>query len=256
MATAAVPGIVGRAGVAVGDRAVNPVLEEILQSNQVRDEQGVCRPLHAQMSEAEGELIIAVFEEVKPDTSLEIGFAYGISTLFACAALDRNAKPCRHIVVDPLQFSEFAGIGLKNIERAGYSRFIDFLETPSELVLPHLLQAKTRVQVAIIDGFHTFDHALVDFFYINKMLDVGGVIIFDDVNMPAIARLISHVTTYPAYRVLMGTAMPRPPNFLVSIRRRLNPRGLSARHSRDNPSCIALQKLAPDTRNWDWHVNF
>src|SRR5260370_33163993 len=148
---------------AVGDRAVNPVLEEILHSNQVRDAHGVCRPLRAQMSEAEGELIIAVFEEVKPDTSLEIGFAYGISTLFACTALGRNAKPCRHIVVDPLQSSEFAGIGLININRAGYSRFVGFFETPSELVLPELLQAKTRLQAALIAGYHTFDNALVDF---------------------------------------------------------------------------------------------
>src|SRR5207244_7690344 len=54
MAAVAVPGIVSRVGMAVGDRAVNPVLEEILQSNQVRDEHGVCRPLRAQMSEAEG----------------------------------------------------------------------------------------------------------------------------------------------------------------------------------------------------------
>src|SRR5207245_5819060 len=111
MAAVAVPGIVSRVGMAVGDRAVNPVLEEILQSNQVRDEHGVRRPLQAQMSEAEGELIITVFEEVKPDTSLEIGFAYGISTLFACAALDRNAKPCRPIVVHPLQSSECTELG-------------------------------------------------------------------------------------------------------------------------------------------------
>jgi predicted O-methyltransferase YrrM len=235
---------------------MNPVLRDILDSREIRDEHGVRHPLRFAMSEAEGELIAEVFEAVKPDASLEIGCAYGISTLFACTALDHNEKQCRHIVIDPLQSSRFGGIGLMNVERAGYGRFVDFIEAPSEIALPRLLDAQTRIQAAIIDGFHTFDHALVDFFYVNKMLDVGGAIVFDDVNMPSIARLISHVSTYPSYRVLKGTAMPRAPNPFVSLRRRLNAKGLSARHSRDNPSCIALQKVAPDARDWDWHANF
>ena len=235
---------------------MNRVLEEILQSKQVRDEQGARLPLCANMSEEEGHLISTVFESLKPETSIEIGFAYGISTLFACEALDRNRISSRHIVIDPLQFSEFGGVGLGNIKRAGYERFVDFREAPSEIALPQLLDANTRIQAAIIDGFHTFDHALVDFFYINKMLDVGGAVIFDDVNMPSIARLVSHIAKYPAYRILAGTAIPRSPNPLVSIRRRLRPKGRSPRRSRDNPSCIALEKVAPDARPWDWHVNF
>jgi predicted O-methyltransferase YrrM len=235
---------------------MNPVLAEILQTRRVIDAAGQSRPLSDAMSPEEGELIIRIFEQVKPDISLETGFAYGVSALFACAALDRNGKPARHIVIDPRQSADYDRIGWLNVERAGYARFVDFREAPSELALPELLGAATRIQAAIIDGFHTFDHALIDFFYINKMLDVGGVVIFDDVNMPSIARLIGHVTTYPCYRVYDGTAMPRAPNPFVSLRRRLNRRGLSARHSRDNPTCLAVQKVAPDARHWNWHADF
>jgi predicted O-methyltransferase YrrM len=240
----------------LGDCPVSPVLTEILRSNQVEDAQGIARPLFANMNEAEGELIVRVFDSVKPDVSLEIGFAYGVSTLFACAALDRNRKPARHIVIDPSQSKLYDGIGLLNVQRAGYAHFVDFVEAASEFALPRLLEAQNRIQVAIIDGWHTFDHALVDFFYINKMLDVGGVIIFDDVNMPSIARLVAHVTTYPAYRAFDATPIGRAPNPLVALRRRLNGTGRSATHSRDNPSCIAVQKVAPDTRDWDWHADF
>jgi predicted O-methyltransferase YrrM len=235
---------------------MNPVLAEILRTDRVKDENGVGLPLRSHMNEAEGELIARVFEAVKPETSLEIGFAYGVSTLFACEALNHNQKPCRHIVIDPNQSSLFGGIGLINVERSGYRGLLDFVEEPSEIALPRLLQANTRIQAAIIDGFHTFDHALVDFFYVNKMLDVGGVVIFDDVNMPSIARLLSHVMTYPAYRLFDATAMPRAPNIFVALRRRLNGTGRSARHSRDNPSCVAVQKAAPDKRDWDWHIHF
>jgi predicted O-methyltransferase YrrM len=235
---------------------MNAILSEILRSNQVLDAAGKPRPLTVNMNQAEGELIMRVFEAVKPDLSLEVGFAYGVSALFACSALDRNAKPARHIVIDPCQSTLFDGIGLLNLERAGYRRFVELIEEPSEIALPRLLQARTRVQAAIIDGWHTFDHALVDFFYVNKMLEPGGVVIFDDVNMPAIARLIGHVLTYPAYRVFDATPIARAPNPFVALRRRLNGGWPSPAHSRDNPSCIALRKTADDTRDWDWHRDF
>ncbi|MGH7045270.1 MAG: class I SAM-dependent methyltransferase [Stellaceae bacterium] len=236
--------------------AASPVLARILRTNRVEDAHGVARPLLANMSAAEGELIIRVFEVVKPDISLEVGFGYAISTLFACAALDHNGKPARHIVIDPNQSKLYAGIGLLNVERAGYIRFVEHVDAGSELALPRLLEARTRIQAAIIDGWHTFDHALVDFFYVNKMIDVGGVVIFDDVNMPSIARLLGHLTTYPSYRVFDATEVRRAPNPLVALRRRWNGTGRSAIHARDNPSCIAVQKVAPDTRDWDWHADF
>lgn len=235
---------------------MNPVLEEILRTDCVKDYKEVPRPLFGSMGEAKGHLIMQVFEAVKPDTSVETGFAFGVSTLFACTALERNGKLARHIVIDPLQTIVFERVGLLNIKRASYDRFVELQETGSELALPLLYQTNTRVQAAIIDGYHTFDHALIDFFYINKMLDVGGVVIIDDVNMPSVARLVAHITTYPCYRVYGGTEMPRAPNLFVSLRRLFNPKGLSGRHSRDNPSCIALQKTAPDIRDQDWHVDF
>jgi len=179
-----------------------------------------------------------------------------VATLFACAGLEQKQKPARHIVIDPLQSSMFDRIGLLNIERAGYARIVELREAPSEIALPELHAADTRIQAAIIDGFHTFDHALVDFFYINKMLDIGGVVIFDDVNLPSLARLVAHVATYPCYRVLKGTAPPRAPNPFVTLRRSFNRHRLSIRHMRDNPRVIALQKVAPDTREWDWHADF
>jgi hypothetical protein len=235
---------------------MNPVLEEMLRSGQVTDAAGASRPLIGPMSRAGGELIREIFESVKPDVSVETGFACGVATLFACAGLERNRKPARHIVIDPLQSVMFERIGLLNIERAGYGRFVELREAPSEIALPQLYEAGTAVQAAIIDGFHTFDHALVDFFYINKMLEVGGVVIFDDVNIPSLARLIAHIRTYPCYRVLKATAPPRAPNPFVSLRRSLHRHRLSMSHMRDNPRVLALRKVAPDTREWGWHADF
>jgi hypothetical protein len=104
-------------------------------------------------------------------------------------------------MIDPCQTSEWHGIGLANIQRAGFAGMIELHEKGSEIVLPQFLAEGLKIQAAIIDGYHTFDHALIDFFYINKMLKVGGVVIMDDTEFPSIAQVVDHILTYPSYQI-------------------------------------------------------
>jgi predicted O-methyltransferase YrrM len=236
---------------------MNLVLEEILRTREVTDGVEVL-PLHSGMEVAEGDVVKRVFSTAKPDISLEIGFAYGISALYVCDTLAENQKPAKHILIDPFQTTQWRGIGLKNIDRAGYSSMVCLVEEKSEIALPKLHSQGIRIQAAIIDGWHTFDHALVDFFYVNKMLDVGGIIIFDDANWPSLIPLMRHVSTYPAYRQFMVAQSDRPVSTRTKIRRAI---GTLTRHpmfirSWDHPTCVAFQKTRPDERNYDWCVDF
>jgi predicted O-methyltransferase YrrM len=236
---------------------MNQVLDEILRTHRVTDGVEVF-PLRYAMTPPEGRVITAVFTTIKPDVSVEVGFAYGVSTLYACDALAENQKPAKHIVIDPYQTTDYRGIGFKNIIRAGYGDMVSLLEEKSEIALPKLYSQGTRVQAAIIDGWHTFDHALVDFFYVNKMLDVGGVVIFDDTDWPSLMPLIRHVATYPAYRQFMTDCSEDRVSARTKIRRAISKwtRLSIFGRSWDNPSCIAFQKIAADERNWDWHASF
>jgi predicted O-methyltransferase YrrM len=240
---------------------MNAVLENILQTNLVNDGNAQLA-LHSNMNREQGILIDRVFRTVKPDLSLEIGFAYGISTLFVCDALAHNGKAATHIVIDPFQNSDWAGIGLKNIERAKYEHLIDFCEEPSEIALPSLLARGTRVQAAIIDGNHTFDHALVDFFYVNKMLTIGGIVILDDTNFRSISRLVEHILTYPAYELFATTMQPSQSTMRTKVRRALASWTQLPQLRREwdaaeqYPTCMAFRKIAKDDRRWDWHVDF
>jgi predicted O-methyltransferase YrrM len=249
---------------------MNTVLEKILQTNLV-DDGNTPLPLHSNMSREEGVLIDQVFRTVKPDVSLEIGFAYGVSTLFVCDALAVNGKAATHIVIDPAQHSHWGGIGLQNIARAGYGHFIDFHEERSEIALPSLLSCGTRIEAAIIDGNHTFDHVLVDFFYVNKILTVGGIVILDDTSFPSISRVAEHILTYPAYELFATTTQPSMATrtrvrralarWIPKLRREWDYLGkgwdyLSSRASWVYPSCMAFRKIAEDDRRWDWHVDF
>jgi len=57
--------------------------------------------------------------------------------------------------------------------------------------LPQLLKNKTELDFAYIDGWHTFDYTPVDFFYIDKMLKVRGIVAFNDVSWRSVHKVIN-----------------------------------------------------------------
>jgi len=48
----------------------------------------------------------------------------------------------------------------------------------------------TQIEFAVLDGWHTFDQGLIDFFYISRMLSVGGVVSLDEVNYESVHKLV------------------------------------------------------------------
>jgi predicted O-methyltransferase YrrM len=169
-----------------------PVINEIYETAD--------RNLRASaITPAEGELIHRAISENQIERTIEVGCAYGLSSLFICSALMNRPNP-HHVIIDPFQTSAYNGQGISNLRRAGIS-FFELIEQPSELALPVLLEQEAVFDFALIDGFHTFDHTLLDFFYLNRMLRVGGLIAFDDNNMAGVHKVIRYVANYPSYRL-------------------------------------------------------
>jgi len=142
---------------------VNAVLERILTTRTVTDGSTVLPLSHpdfpnlpVHMDEREGRMLERVIAAVRPAVSLEIGFAYGVSTLFICGALAAACAVATHIVMDPHQSTQWRGIGLRNVREAGYAGMVRFYEEQSEFVLPRLLAEGIKVDFALIDGWHTF----------------------------------------------------------------------------------------------------
>jgi len=192
--------------------ATNPILSDIYDHCEVVDEHGVRHKLSAEISRDEGEMLDSIIEQHQFTRTLEIGCAYGLSSLFICGALSRRKSPC-HTIIDPFQHTMWSGIGVHNLSISGYD-FFELIEMPSEIALPQMLEQKRAFQFALIDGFHTFDHALVDFFYVDRLLEEGGVVVFDDLQLPAINRLARYVSTYPNYAVCAASqrAIVHPPS--------------------------------------------
>jgi predicted O-methyltransferase YrrM len=68
----------------------------------------------------------------------------------------------------------------------------------SHVALPLLLAevtsgAREPFDFIFIDGFHTFDYTLLDFFYADLLLKVNGVIMLDDIRHKAVADVVRYV---------------------------------------------------------------
>lgn len=248
---------------------MNPVLAEMLRTNVVKSESGKELRLHSHIPLEEGLFLQEMVARTKPNVSLEIGLGFGVSAHFICEALAQLPNS-RHIAIDRHQLEasathiSFEGSGLYNLRLAGYERLIELHAEPSYLALPSLVSKGTEVDFAFIDGWHTFDYALTDFFYVDLLLRPGGVVVIDDTNFPSVWRLCRFIVTNLAYSVagrvpLQSESTVRSFSFATqclwaagdkigSIFRR---DGLY-RHSR----CIAFRKKADDIRSWDFHHRF
>jgi predicted O-methyltransferase YrrM len=183
---------------------MNEVLATILRTKSVETPDGTARPLHSAISEVEGQFIQSVIRSVRPRISLEVGCAYGVSSLYICEALQEIGGE-QHIIIDPHQLRprpHWEGVGLENLKRAGYSSLVRFYGEPSHRCLPQLHKDELRIDFAFIDGGHTFDLVFVDFFYIDRILKVGGVVVFDDVNYPSIRKIVRYIVTNFPYSPL------------------------------------------------------
>ena len=245
-----------------------PVLEAILKSQTVQSDDGSALPLHSAIGSEEGELLQKLVMELQPAVTLEVGLAYGISALFICEALSR-IDGARHIVIDPGQYSSWGGIGLANLEKAGFHSLVDFRCSESQIVLPQLAAQGVQIDFAFIDGFHTFDHTLVDFFFVDKMLKPGGVVVFDDANWPGIHKVCKFIATNRGYRVRAALGGSKPTigtRLLTLLAKRVSPLQRMLRHKFSEPDeqfgfswnseMMAFEKLEHDQRNWDFDRDF
>ncbi|MBX7043061.1 MAG: class I SAM-dependent methyltransferase [Ignavibacteria bacterium] len=240
---------------------MNPILEEIFEKRTTKSVDGRTVKVNAQISRHEGELIRKCIELTGAEVSLEVGLAFGTSAMIICESLKKTERT-RHYIMDPYQMYEasYGGIGLNNIRKSGFGDIIEFIDKPSQLALPELAQRNVTVDFAFIDGWHTFDHTLVDFFFTDKLLREGGIVILDDTDWPAISRLVSFIDSNRSYEYIAGT----PPR---TYKRNVSPLKQAVRSKlrniTDKRHCTlprhgatAFRKMSEDHRNWDHFQGF
>jgi len=176
-------------------------LNEIFEKRRVLDANGEEHRLHSNISIAHSNALYETVIKYQATQVIEIGMAYGISTLAILAAIEKNGGG-RLISIDPYQSTDYKGIGLLNVQKAGLAQYHTLIEKPDYLALPELVEQKTQLDAAYIDGWHTFDYTLLDFFFVDKLLKADGFVAFNDASLPAVKKVLRFVKTHRKYEEL------------------------------------------------------
>jgi len=238
---------------------ISPILEKIYSTECVEDNEGNSINVFPDATpKIVAEFLYEYIRQHKCQSTLEIGMAFGLSTVAICQVhQDRDAGS--HIAIDPYQKKKkYRAIGLLNVQRAGLAERLRFVEESSVTALPKLVEEGVKLDLAFIDGNHQFDYTLLEFFYIDMLMETGGLIIFDDLWMPSIRKAVSFVLKNRAYKIL-------PIKAKSNLKRRVERTAArivqtqfdwesGVKWSREN-ICI-LQKQAKDKREWDFFRNF
>ena len=131
---------------------------------------------------------------------LETGVAYGVSTLAICQAVAANGG--HHFGVDPCQITEHGRSAMCLLDEFGLADCFTLLEGPSHAELPKLLEDhQDSFDLIFVDGWHTFDCKLLDYVYADKLLRVGGWLVFHDLLLPSVKRTLRFIRTQGKYEI-------------------------------------------------------
>lgn len=244
---------------------MHSLLSQIFDSKQFINSKGETVEVHSETSRRQCEFLQDIIQKHSYKHSIEIGLAYGVSSLAIIESVVKNGGS--HFAIDKFQSTVWGNNGMELISMAGYSDKMEFSPEYSYQTLPKLLEAGRKFDIAYIDSTKQFDWLLVDFFYLDRLLNINGMIVFDDVTWPGIRKLLRLLSQFPSYKVYGSLPENAPAvqtskwaRFLLKYaktRRFLKSELLKTDFELGvNSHCVALHKIDDDKRNWDWHIDF
>lgn len=166
--------------------------------------------------------------EHRPTTVIEVGMAWGFSSVAICAAL-RDLGEGVNVIMDPYQLQTWEGVGMMALKHFGLEAHAEVHVERSDLFLPNYWKSSAgRASFAFIDGDHRIDAVFVDFYYVNKILPPGAVVVFDDFQFHSVASVVQYAMKNFHYERLQCP---------------------EARF-------VVLKKLRPDERGWSDYGSF
>jgi len=181
----------------IAAKQIRHVIQQLIKTGSVTGSDGFERRIFpVALSPPEGEALRDWVSREAAVHTIEVGLAFGFSSLHICEGLVLNGHPeARHVAIDPHQLTGFASSGLKVLQDAGGAYLVEYYAEGSEIVLPRFLKEGRCFDLAFVDGNHRFDAVFVDLFYLGRLIRRGGGVILDDYNLPGIRRAVSFFVT-------------------------------------------------------------
>ena len=236
---------------------MNKILENIFETQEFTDSQGNAIKIHSETPRGQCEFLQRLILQNGFKNAVEVGLAYGTSTVAIAEAVSHNSG--HSVAIDPYERTYWKGIGLELVHATGHE--VEFIDDYSYRALPRLIEQGRRFDFAYIDSTKLTDWLMTDFFLIDTMLVNQGIIVFDDVNYPSIRKLVRYIAQLPHYEVVGRW----PDNKGSAIRKIVKNRLTLGRF--DGPTAkdyhlgiygrsVALRKTGDDARSHDWHTRF
>ena len=145
----------------------------------------------------EGDLIWLLITRAGYRNCLETGFGTGSTAIYMLDAIKE-----RDGAVVSIDWSKdnFNDIGRRNISLYGPAGKHTLIEEPSWRVMPRLVAEGRTFDFVFVDGWKAFDYLVYELFLVNRMLTVGGVVMFDDSYLPSVRKAIGVLKAYYGYR--------------------------------------------------------
>ncbi|MFD1952309.1 class I SAM-dependent methyltransferase [Sphingomonas arantia] len=142
-----------------------------------------------------GKYLYDLTRELKPRVSIEVGLCQAASAMHFLSAIAANGSGF-HMAIDPFQDQFFQDQGLTTINRLGLAPWFTLLRSRSATALSMLHSAGMTADLMFIDGDHRFDAVFTDYYFADKLLRVGGYLIFDEGGYECpTERIVAFVTT-------------------------------------------------------------
>ena len=134
--------------------------------------------------------LYSLVEKIKPKPMLEVGLATGSSA--SCHALAASGSLERFHIIDPMQTIPFQNTGLKNVKKClgDNLSMLRFHEESSHFVMPRMAKAQMSFDYIFIDGDHRHDATMVDVFFADHLLEIGGLLVIDDRVWPMVGAVV------------------------------------------------------------------
>lgn len=228
------------------DIQVNQVLAKTYRDGFIIDAKGVKQKFKDITNPLQGRHMYNMIVDNKFTHTLEVGLAMGASACWITQAHKDNNLNGHHIAIDPNQTAQYECAGKNLVQQCGNIQYLEVMEMTSYRALPILFERVRKGEIPkfdliYIDGWHTFDYTLVDFFYADLLLNVHGIIVLDDIKHIPVKRCFDYIAkNYSHYEVVPQTPVYDPTNKDTNFR----------------SSQATFIKTANDTRTWNHHVDF
>ena len=138
-------------------------------------------------------------------TVVEVGLAYGRSALAIGEALVAvGAGRPLHVIIDPLQATEWSNVGWRLLRSAGLDAIARLVPQPSSMALPQLVAEGLTAEAAFVDGSHRFHEVFVDLYFLRRIVRPGGVVVLDDHWWPSVGTAARYFEVNLGWRTVPG----------------------------------------------------